>query len=160
MDVWFLLKDEDRPQFLSFVVGHEYGHLVSKTKARGLRYLKKVCTVKFLAAGILGLNPRGESERRYRIAARAHHSGEFSADAFSARFCTELGYDSERGISAMELTEWLEGGDVAKDSLTHPSTKDRIERVLNSYHSTKTKPGAPAHPEELDEDPAPPPPHP
>lgn len=130
MDVWFLLKDEDRPQFLSFIVSHEYGHLVSKTKARGLRYLKKVCTVKFLTAGILGLNPRGESERRYRIIARAHHSGEFSADAFSAQFCTELGYDSKRGISAMELTEWLEGGDVAKESLTHPSTKDRIERVL------------------------------
>ena len=108
MDVWFLLKEEVRPHFLSFVVGHEYGHLILNTGARSSRYLKKICTVKFLVSGILGLNPSGHGDKGYRIVTRAHHAGEFSADAFSVKLCTELGYRPERGISAFELMEWLQ----------------------------------------------------
>lgn len=130
MDVWYLLKDEDRPSFLSFVVGHEYGHLVSKTRARGLRYLRKVCTVKFFVSGILGL---GQAEKRYRIATRAYHSEEFSSDAFAANLSTELGYDPKSGLASLELTDWLEGNDVEKESFSHPSTKDRIARVLGTF---------------------------
>ena len=119
---------------LRYVVGHEMGHIKhGHTKARMQTALAASATQKGIAASNTRAAGLADSQLGDLIVkvVRAQHSqgNEREADDYAMQFMSRRKYDRKACVSALEKLVKLSGGGGTSWLSTHPSPKERAERM-------------------------------
>ena len=119
---------------LRYVVGHEMGHIKhGHTKARMQTALAASATQKGIAASNTRAAGLADSQLGDLIVkvVRAQHSqgNEREADDYAMQFMSRRKYDRKACVTALEKLVKLSGGGGTSWLSTHPSPKERAERM-------------------------------
>lgn len=119
---------------LRYVVGHEMGHIKhGHTKARMQTALAASATQKGIAASNTRAAGLADSQLGDLIVkvVRAQHSqgNEREADDYAMQFMSRRKYDRKACVSALEKLVKLSGGGGTSWLSTHPSPKERADRL-------------------------------
>jgi putative metalloprotease len=119
---------------LRYVVGHEMGHIKNgHTKKRMQTALATSAAQKGVAASGTKAAVLADSQLGNLVATvvRAQHSqgNEREADDYSMQFMSRRKYDRKACVTALEKLVKLSGGAEANWTSTHPSPKERADRM-------------------------------
>jgi len=119
---------------IRYVIGHEIGHVhAGHTRARMQTALATSATQKAVASSGTRAAALAESELGDLIAkvvlAQHSQSNERDADDYALAFMGRRGFDRRAAVSALEKLDKLSGGGGGGWLSTHPSPRERAERM-------------------------------
>ena len=128
------LMEEFTDDEVRYVIGHEIGHLkAGHTKARIQAALRTSALCNAVAssnsrAGAIASSQLGDL---FEKVVRAQHSqgNEREADDYAMGFMKSKRYESKACVTALEKLAAMSGGDSSSFLSTHPSPKERAERM-------------------------------
>jgi putative metalloprotease len=117
-----------------YVIGHEIGHVkAGHTKARIQTALRTSALRNAVASsnGKAGAIASSQLGDLFEKVVRAQHSqsNEREADDYAMAFMKAKRYDSKACVSALEKLAAMSGGDSTSFLSTHPSPKERADRM-------------------------------
>jgi putative metalloprotease len=128
------LMDQFNDDEVRYVIGHEMGHVKKgHSKARMQAALRTSALRKAVAANDSNIGRLAQSQLgglfEKVVVAQHSQSNENEADDYALKFMQAKRYNAQSCVTALEKLAALSGGGASSFTSTHPSPKDRAQRL-------------------------------